>query len=1404
MYNPLFALFFMLLSFGYPIVAQQYCSAPKITDVLGNEDPIIDCAYPLNGKCLQLNVSYPEFFKTSSYAVSAENYTPYGAYNAGTPIDADADDLFIKKIPISFDFCFYENTYSEVVIGSNGMITFDTDQLGKINYPNIAESNPSVQLPSKSIFGTYHDLIFSKNDDSEIYYSVIGAAPCRKLVINFYKGKMLGCTDTSTSQIVLSEGSNTIEIFVQNKVLPCATAKFANALIGIINSDGTAGTTPPGRNSGVWAAQNEAWKFSPNGAPIIPQINWYNSLNENIGSGDSINVCPEKNEIYTAKVSYASCGSNDFVLEDVANLTFVPEFPLAKDYTQLFCTGNSVSINLNDYRGDLTPQNAANFIFTFHNTLAEAESGTNAQPTSFVLTSNMRFYVRVQSATNPLCFRTSVLNLNILSDSLLTNQIEICDFENDNSENNYQLSKFNSKLFSFPINGNIRYFLTEADALANINEVTNANIVSGIQLFVNYQTTTCTQTFGPITINLISSPVVNTPITYYFTTCDIKNDYFEIFDYLLNLGPLVTLDSNFVLTFYKTYQEAFSGVGSPLTTIVEGKYPIYVRVQDLNGCFSIAVINLEVVFTKVVAKDDTVYICFDGVQDISINLDDYAPDMLLDSPIGITTRYFLTQGAGVANVNWTSNLQVITTDGDFVTKTFYVRFTNADGCYALKPLTINLVHVVIKKSQLEVCDAGNDGEENVLLSIFSNQIKGNQNATVTYYPTLLDAQNNTGSLSNYLVQNTTKLYVKIESYGCVDFFEINIKLVSSPIVNVEVVKTVNSVCDNNNDGTEFYDLTQLQAEIYAGSESVTYAYYQNYDPITNAFSGLISSPSNHPVSASTVIYVKIMNSAGCYSISKITLQLNFLPAIVLKSAALEKCDYEFNLNEIFNLDDAASQLFIATDNSIPLSDLEIHYYNTNADATAGISTTRIGHLYTAVDSKITVWARFTSLLTGCFSIAPIELTTYVPPKAVNSIIKDLCDDNLDGFFDVNLTQFTDEMVYDFETINNFTFFYSKADADSNNNPIPNPEFFSANPFPLMLWVRVENIPGCFDTASIQFTFGQKLILNNPGPFVITNTCDIDNDGVENVDLTQFENAISATATQFEYYPSMLDLNNDTNKILKPQEYLFDSNSSLQRFFVKVNAAGFCPEKTEITVALKTTPIFTLSDYYFCPGGDVDIKPDFSTLDIVSFQWLNPAGEVVSTSNELLDVRIAGLYTINVVAGNDCTFSTSFNVKEYEVPVITELIANGNSYTVIATGSQTILYSIDGINFQSSNVFPNLPFGVTTFYVKFEGSACLGLPKEGLILDIKNVFTPNRDGINDTWIIKDLYVFDGKKTNLKVYNRFGNMIYEQESSTRLEWNGTTNSRLVPTASYWYMLTLADGRIFNGWVLVKNRD
>lgn len=1401
----IFYIFLLFIATSYAQhSAQDLCTLPKIKDIQGNENPVIDCSYPLSGKCLQLNVTAPTFYDTSTYNVSPIPFTPPIKFNDGISLNANSDDLFIKKVSLPFNFCFFGNNFNEVVIGTNGKITFDSSQLGNIDSPSAEEQNPNTIYPKNTVFGVMQDLVFSNSDDSEIYYEIIGTAPCRKLVVNFYKGRIVGCQQTSTSQIVISEGSNKVEVFIENKDIPCPTAKFRNALVGIINSDGTIGYSPSDRNTGEWEANNEAWAFSPSGAAINPVYSWFDSKGRAVGTGKTVSVCPENNEIYKVLAKYAACGNFNFTLEAQSSVTFTPDYPLGKNYSKVFCNAASYNINLKDYEAELTPQDSALLLFSYHNSEAEAIVNINAQALDYTLSANKIFYVRVQNKNDPSCFRTAELTLTLLSKSLLSNTAEICDFNNDGIEKNYKLSLLDHKFFGSPINGNIRYFRSMADASNNVNEVLNADLSANNQFYISYTSGNCAQIFGPVAIKFASAPVVNSPINFSYTVCDFKNDDTEPFDFKTNLGPLISTNPNVVFQFFNSYAGAVNNNGGELRDIKEGKYTIYARVEIPGGCFSIAQINLNITFNKVIAEDKNVYTCFDGTQDFDIKLSAYTESMLIEPKNDITITYFLTPLDAETDQNMTSDEQTLSEDGNFVANVFFIKFTDPTGCYALKRLTINLVHVVADKVDFQACDLLNDGKENVALSNYSSGLIGNQNAKVIYYKNREDAAVDKDPILTYFVEPSAQIVAKIISYGCSNIFDINISLTLTPSVAAEINETRSLICDNNNDGVESVDLTAFQSQIYSGVEDVNFQYFENYYVASQTFDKIITDPQNFPVNTAASVFVNTSYTTGCFSVTKINVKQTFLPAVVLKKAVLQKCDYEFNFNETFVLKDALPQLFSQADNVGSLDDMDISFYNSRAAALNNDAAGLIGPTYKTPLSKNFVFAKFVNRNNSCYSIEEISLDTYFPPKALKSTIYNVCDENLDGIFTVNLLNYTTQYVSQTNTNNDFSFYTSEADAQNENNPIVDPKAFNFTVVPDQIWVRVENIAGCFDTASINFTLGTKITFDNSGPFTVNDVCDTGNDGEEIIDLTRFQSQIYSGTALFEYFLSMDDVHNNTNIILKPSQYLYKENSNKDKIFLKVSAAAFCPQLVEINLSLKKTPIFSLPVYYFCPGGFINIQPDFSGLNIVKYEWLNPSGEVISTVNQLMNVMSEGTYKVKVTAANGCTFTTDFSVKKYEVPVITKLIPNGNSFTVIATGSRSILYSINGIDFQESNVFSGLPVGVTTFYVKFFDSECLGEIKQGLLLNIKNAITPNADGKNDTWFVDNLHVFEGEKSSLKIFDRYQKLIFEQESATRFEWNGQTSKRAIPTDSYWYVITLPDGRIINGWIMVKNRN
>ena len=84
------------------------------------------------------------------------------------------------------------------------------------------------------------------------------------------------------------------------------------------------------------------------------------------------------------------------------------------------------------------------------------------------------------------------------------------------------------------------------------------------------------------------------------------------------------------------------------------------------------------------------------------------------------------------------------------------------------------------------------------------------------------------------------------------------------------------------------------------------------------------------------------------------------------------------------------------------------------------------------------------------------------------------------------------------------------------------------------------------------------------------------------------------------------------------------------------------------------------------------------------------------------------------------------------------------------------------------------------------------------LYIPNAFSPNGDGVNDSWEILGLQNHPGNK--LEVYNRLGIKLYET-TDYKSDWNGTYNGQPLPDGTYFYQLYLSGGVIEKGFIFIK---
>jgi len=68
--------------------------------------------------------------------------------------------------------------------------------------------------------------------------------------------------------------------------------------------------------------------------------------------------------------------------------------------------------------------------------------------------------------------------------------------------------------------------------------------------------------------------------------------------------------------------------------------------------------------------------------------------------------------------------------------------------------------------------------------------------------------------------------------------------------------------------------------------------------------------------------------------------------------------------------------------------------------------------------------------------------------------------------------------------------------------------------------------------------------------------------------------------------------------------------------------------------------------------------------------------------------------------------------------------------------------------------------------------------------VPNVFSPNGDGINDTWQIPTLLPYTA--ASVEVYNRGGQLVYRSPRGYTQPWDGTINGKPVPIGTYYYLI------------------
>lgn len=173
------------------------------------------------------------------------------------------NDLY-SQIEIGFPFKFYENTYTDLYINTNGLITFGGTHPAYAN-----RLIPQQAAPNNLIAAFWDDLAINQSYNSGKVYTLLGgAAPDRFLVIE-YAGISRCCAassaETLTFEIILYENG---DILLQYLSL---AGNLQSASVGIEDASGLSGLTYLHNSAGL--ADGKAVRFTRPAAAARLQVN---------------------------------------------------------------------------------------------------------------------------------------------------------------------------------------------------------------------------------------------------------------------------------------------------------------------------------------------------------------------------------------------------------------------------------------------------------------------------------------------------------------------------------------------------------------------------------------------------------------------------------------------------------------------------------------------------------------------------------------------------------------------------------------------------------------------------------------------------------------------------------------------------------------------------------------------------------------------------------------------------------------------------------------------------------------------------------------------------------------------------------------------------------------------------
>ena len=446
--------------------------------------------------------------------------------------------------------------------------------------------------------------------------------------------------------------------------------------------------------------------------------------------------------------------------------------------------------------------------------------------------------------------------------------------------------------------------------------------------------------------------------------------------------------------------------------------------------------------------------------------------------------------------------------------------------------------------------------------------------------------------------------------------------------------------------------------------------------------------------------------------------------------------------------------------------------------------------------------KYTSVA-GCSDSATQNITVWPSPTAKWGISDTTCERN--SF------RITDSSVANYSNINRWEWNYGNGSTSIKNSGQPYLyQYATANIYNVSL--RVITDSGC------RSTYNSQVVRIHPLPqisFTLPNICLPDGNGT----FTSTSSIADNSDALFRYRWNFNDPNDATGGTSKIQQHRYTALAPTGGYAVqlKIESKDNCIDSltqqfTKVYPQPKTA--FDIRDTSVCMGDTIYFtdRTDGKSSTVQQWYWNLAQGNTARVQNPQRAFKDSGVYTISLYSynGEGCVSDTvSQTVVVHPYPQL-EL---GKNLFVLEGGTITLQPQFYYGKQLSYRWTPNLYLNSDTVLAPqstpaiFLDSIIYKLTLTGiggcavsdsLVLTIlhppkvPNAFSPNGDGINDTWQIKYIDSYPGAEVS--VFNRYGQMVYQVTGYRNSNgWNGNTKSgEALPVGTYYYIINPKNGR------------